>query len=390
MKPRTSLVLVAGGGLLFLGAFVWLLTTHGPLAPVGIRTTRVVRADLNHTVFGIGTVEARVTYPVGPVAPGRVLRVLADQGDVVKAGQLLAEMDPVDLDRRVQSAQSAELRARQAVQAADAQVAEAESRAKLARANQDRSLALFEQQAIPSKELDASRSEAERAEAAVVAARASAAAAKQDIERIGADVLGIRSVRDSQRLVSPVDGVIVSREAEPGTTVVAGQAVFRLVAPQTVWVRARVDQSRAHGLQVGQPARIVLRSSPDEPIPGRVARIELQSDPVTEERLLDVAFDGQPARLYLGELAEVTVQLPGEPGVLAVPSAAIARESGERGVWRERSGRAHFSPVAVGAPGEDGVTRIRSGLAEGDQIIVYSAAELREGVRVREGRVEQP
>jgi HlyD family secretion protein len=279
-------------------------------------------------------------------------------------------------------------RSRQAVQAADAQAAEAASRAKLAVLNRDRDRGLYEQRAISKQALDNSTSEAERAEAALAAARANAAAVKQDIGRVDAESQGLGSLRESLRLVSPVDGVIVSREAEPGTTVVAGQAVLRVVVPESLWVRARVDQSRAQGVQPKQPATIVLRSSPDTPMPGRVARIEMQSDPVTEERVVNVSFDAPPARLYLGELAEVTIRLPGETGVLVVPSAAITREGSQTGVWRMVDRRARFTPVGIGSQGQAGVTQIRSGLGEGDSVIVYSAAPLKPGSRVREQKVQ--
>ena len=390
VKQGTTLIAVIAGVVLFVAAFFWLLTTHGPLAPVGVQTGRVVRADLSPSVFGIGTVDARLAYAVGPIAPGRVLRVLVDQGEAVKAGQLLAEMDPVDLDRRVQAAQSAGSRSRQAVQVADAQVDEAASRAKLARINRDRDRGLYQEDVISKQALDNSSNEAERAEAALAAARANAAAAKQDIQRVDAELHGVGSLRDSLRLVSPADGVIVSREAEPGTTVVAGQAVLRLIVPASLWVRVRVDQSRAKGVQVGQPASIVLRSAPDTPMPGRVTRIEMQSDPVTEERIVDVSFDPPPPHLYLGELAEVTIRLPGEAGVLMVPSAAIAREGSQTGVWQAMDGRARFKPVSIGSQGQAGVTQILAGLSEGERVIVYGSAQLRDGVRVREQKVEQP
>jgi len=206
-----------------------------------------------------------------------------------------------------------------------------------------------------------------------------------------AESRGVGSLRDSLRLVSPADGVIVSREAEPGTTVVAGQAVLRLVVPESLWVRTRVDQSRAEAVQVGQPASIVLRSARDNAaMPGRVARIEMQSDPVTEERVVAVSFEPPPARLYLGELAEVTIRLPVEPGVLMLPSAAIAREGSQTGVWQAVDGRARFKPVSIGSQGQAGVTQILSGLSEGDTIIAYSSALLVSGVRVREQKVDQP
>lgn len=390
MQPPIKLIGLFVGVALFVAAFVWLLTTRGPLAPVAVQTGSVLRATLNPSVFGIGTVEARLAYAVGPIAPGRVLRVLVDQGDVVKAGQLLAEMDPVDLDRRVQAAQSSGSRSRQTVLSADAQVAEATSRAQLAKLNHERDRTLFEQDAVSKQVVDSSRYAAEAAEAALAAARANAAAAKQDIQRVDAESRGVGSLRDSQKLVSPVDGVIVSREAEPGTTVVGGQTVLRIVVPESLWVRTRVDQSRAKNLRVGQPASIVLRSTPDSPAPGRVARIELQSDPVTEERIVNVSFDPPRAQLYLGELAEVIIQLPSEPGVLMVPSAAIVHEGGQTGVWHEVKGQAKFKPVKIGSQGQAGMTQILADLSEGERVILYSSAQLKPGVRVREQKVALP
>lgn len=388
MKSWTKALVLLAGAALFVGAFFWLLTTHGPLAPVRVALGPVVRADVTPTVSGIGVVDARLSYSVGPLAPGRVLRVLVDQGDEVKAGQLLAEMDPIDMDGRIQAAKSSGARSRQAVQVADAQVDEAASRLKLAIMNRDRDRALFEQRVISEQALDKSVAEAEGAEAALTAARANAAALKQDTARVVAESQGLSSLRESLLLVSPVDGVVVAREAESGTTVVAGQAVLRLVVPESLWVRARIDQSRAQGVKVGQLASIVLRSAPEAPMPGRVARIEMQSDPVTEERVVNVGFDTPPARLYLGELAEVTLQLPVKTGVLVVPSAAIARDGSQTGVWRMVDGHARFSPVTTGGQAQAGVTEILSGLTPGDSVIVHSSAQLEPGARVREQKVE--
>jgi multidrug efflux pump subunit AcrA (membrane-fusion protein) len=92
----------------------------------------------------------------------------------------------------------------------------------------------------------------------------------------------------------------------------------------------------------------------------------------------------------LGELAEVTIRLPGEPGALIVPSAAIAREGGQTGVWQAVDGRARFKPVRIGSQGQAGVTQILSGLSEGDSVISYSSALVVNGARVREQKVDQP
>lgn len=387
MKSKLKLLLAVVGVGLFIATFYWMLTTRGPLAPVGVQTGKAVHAELAPSVFGIGTVEARLGYTVGPIAPGRVLRVLVDQGEAVKEGQLLAEMDPIDLDLRVQAAKSSSSRSRQAVRAADAQVAEAKSRVKLAESNRNRDRALYGQGVISKQILDVSTSEAERAESALTAARANAAAARGDTGRTRAESHGAATLRDSLRLVSPVDGVVLSREVEPGTTVVAGQAVVRLVDPKSLWVRARIDQSRAKSVKVGQSASIVLRSAPESPKPGRVARIEMQSDPVTEERIVNVSFEPHIAQLYVGELAEVTIQLPRQTDVLTVPSAAIARQGDETGVWQILDGRARFAPVQAGSQNQADVVQILSGLSAGDEVIVYSSAQLTQGVRVRQQKV---
>ncbi len=372
------------GVLAFIAILVWLFVTRGPLAPVGVEHAQVVRMNIEPSLFGIGTVEARLAYAVGPTQPGRVLRVLVDQGDAVKAGQLLAEMDPVDLDKRTEAAANALARARKTLQAVRAQLSETESREKLARANLARYVELQQKNFVAKEMLESRRHEANAAAAAVAAARANVEGAVSEVGRAEADLQGVTQVRGSYRLLSPVAGVVTAREVEPGTTVVAGQAVVRLVNPASLWVRARIDQSRAAGIGLNQPAGIVLRSEPDTAMPGRVARIELQSDSVTEERVVDVAFDAAPARLYLGELAEVTIRLPAVRDALAVPNAAVTQMEGRTGVWQAVDGRARFKPVRVGLQGEDGLIQVLAGLDSGERVIAYSTKQLADGMRVRE------
>lgn len=386
MKISRRSVFLSLGAIVFIAAFAWLLATRGPLAAVGVETVEATRADLRPGVFGIGTVEAQHAYAVGPIQAGRVLSVRVDQGEKVQAGQLLAELDPVDLSQRAEAAGSAAARSRQAAQAAQSQVAEAESRARLAQANSERYQALYRQNFVAREMADSRRHEAAAAEAALAAARANASGALREIGRAEAELRGIDQLRQSLKLMSPIDGVVTAREAEPGTTVVAGQAVLRLVDPAQLWVRARVDQARAEGVQVGQAADIVLRSVPGVALPGRVMRIELQSDALTEERIVNVAFDPAPAQLYLGELAEVTIQLPGAKNVLTVPRAALAQLKGKVGVWRIEQGRARFQPVQPGMQTAERV-QIVSGLAAGDAVIAYSAKQLDDGMRVREQRL---
>ena len=87
-------------GVLLIVALAYVVMRSGPLAPTRVTVTQATVGSLSPSLFGIGTVEARRAYLIGPTAAGRVSRVLVDVGDTVTAGQLLAEMDPVDLDER--------------------------------------------------------------------------------------------------------------------------------------------------------------------------------------------------------------------------------------------------------------------------------------------------
>lgn len=118
LSARLRKVVVA---LVVLGAGLLALRSS-PLAPVPeVRTVVIARQALHPILFGIGVVESRRTVLVGPTAAGRVVRVHVEQGDTVRAGQLLAEMDPVDLEERLTASRHGLARARAGLAAAEAQ-----------------------------------------------------------------------------------------------------------------------------------------------------------------------------------------------------------------------------------------------------------------------------
>lgn len=385
MQAGFKRYLVPAGAAVGLLAVAWLAMTHGPMAVPAVKVAEARRGDLQPAVFGIGTVEARLSYAIGPAQAGRVLSVRVDHGDSVKAGQVLAEIDPVDLDERMKSAGLAAQRARLNVQAAEAQAREAASRFRQAEANARRYQDLVAKHFVSQEAAESRRNEADIARAALDASNSNLEAIRHDLARAGSDRDGVARQRANLKLVSPADGIVVAREAEPGNTVVAGQAVLRVMDPASLWVRARMDQSSSRGLQPGLPAEIVLRSRQDAALKGRVARIEIQSDSLTEERLVNVAFDQKPGEIFIGELAEVTVKLASLKNALFVPSAAVKRVQGKTGVWRVEEGKARFFPVTIGVQTPDGRTQILGGLKPGDAVIVYSPVELEEGRKVKAG-----
>ena len=156
MKPTTSRRLLLGGlALALLGALAFVALRTGPLAPVKVQVTTVQKGRVTPEIFGIGQVEARRSWLVGPTVAGRVLGVQVDVGQAVQPGQALAEMDPVDLDQRLAALDASLARAQSTQQAAGAQVADAQARRALAAANLKRNEDLAQQAFISAGALEA-------------------------------------------------------------------------------------------------------------------------------------------------------------------------------------------------------------------------------------------
>jgi RND family efflux transporter MFP subunit len=292
-----------------------------------------------------------------------VKRVLVDVGDRVTAGQLLGEMDPVDLDERVRTQDAVLSRSRAALD-------DAQARQEYAQAEARR----YEQLLVArstSQEIVAARQEAsERAVSTVVGAQA-------EVARAQAERNAVATQRQHLRLIAPVDGMIATRDVEPGTTVVGGQMVLEIIDPRSLWVHVRFDQGDATGLRSGLPATVTLRSRDGTAIAGHVQRVEPRADAVTEEALAKITFDAVPNPLPpIGELGEVLVELPAQSAGPVIPNAAVHRVDGALGVWQVVDGDLRFTPVTIGASDAAGYVQVRAGLAIGDRIVVYSARML--------------
>ena len=360
IQKRTLAILAVLLPLLAL--FVYVALRSGPLAPVPVTVTKVENQSIAPALFGIGTVEARYTYKIGPTFAGRIKRLDVQVGDQVKTGQVLGEMDPVDLDQRIRAQEAA-------LKRADAQLSEARARQ-----------AYAQTQARRYKELLAVRSTSEEILAGknneLNVTEASLNAAWEETVRIRAEREALIAQLKNLSLIAPVDGLVTLRNADPGTTLVAGQAVVELIDPQSLWINVRFDQIHARGLSANLATQIVLRTQGGA-VQGRILRVEPMADAVTEEMLAKVEFDQIPEPLpAIGELAEVTVALPALVAAPVIPNAAIQRIAGQLGVWQVSGGDLRFTSITLGAADLEGQVQVRDGLKVGDQVVVYSAKAL--------------
>ena len=193
---KTLLILAV---IAVLGGFGLIVARSGPLAPTRVTVVEVVEADLSPTLFGVGTVEARRSYQIGPTIAGRVQSVAVDVGEAVKAGQVLAEMDPIDLDQRATAGGAALARASSSIAAAEAQRRDAQVRLTLAGSNARRYVELGDKAFVTKSVVDGKLQEEQSAMAQFNAAEATLAGARQDQARLAAEHAGLLAQRAKNR-----------------------------------------------------------------------------------------------------------------------------------------------------------------------------------------------
>jgi HlyD family secretion protein len=350
------LALVAVGG----GAGTWALL----LRPIKVQVSYAER-DVPVQVFGLGTVEARVTSKVGFKVSGVLRKLQADVGDRVPQGAVLGSL--------VSSEQSARVaRANAAIEQAEANLQRAKANLEKAQANYANAKSINERRQKLLAGNNTSIEAAETAQAAHDTTLAEVNLAASDVQVARAVIDDAKAQRqletatlDLHTLTSPYDAMVITRHKELGSALAAGESVFTLIDPKSVWVLAYIDESKSGEIAVGNPAEIVLRSLPGRRFHGRVARIEIESDRVNEERRIQVAFDRLPDDFHLGEQAEVFITAVRLDRAVLVPEAAVSDLNQGRGtVWIVRDRRLEQAEVEIGHRLLDGRVEILKGLPD--------------------------
>ncbi|WP_028710625.1 efflux RND transporter periplasmic adaptor subunit [Paracoccus pantotrophus] len=342
--------------------------------------------DVALRIYGLGTVEARILSRVGFEVGAALTSLAADAGESVAKGQELAILHSAEQEARV-------ARAGAAVTANEANLAKATAAVMRAHAVlAEREAANRRQQGLVQRDI-ASVQRAEEAQRDEDVARADLAVAEADVAVIRAQGLdAAAALRQEEallahhRLVAPYDALIVARHAEPGTVVKAGDAIFTLIDPATVWIQAYVDEERAGQLAPGQPGTIRLRSQPSAEFHGTIIRIGLESDRVNEERRVWLTCADCPAEMFLGEQAEVRILTGTRASALMVPEVAITGFDGHRGtVWTVQDSRLARVGLTFGARDDRGRVEVTGGLPEGAAIVTSPPKGAAEGRRARVG-----
>jgi HlyD family secretion protein len=379
VKVATMLV----GAAIFLGGIYYWRGQR----EIAVRTV-IAQENVEVRVFGVGSVEAQILSKVGFQISGKLVAIHADQGDFVKSGTLLAKLDD--------SAQRAKLmKSEVALRQAAANLAKAQAQMDRARATYQQKKNINVRRQTLAARGTVSQEAADDAQTAEEVAGSDLRVVEADTAIAGVlqeDAAAQRQIDtvlvEQHELRAPFDARVISRHKELGSVTNTGEVVFTLIEPNSIWVRAYVDEALAGGLSVGQTAYVRLRSEPNQVFEAEVVRIDQENDRVTEERKVYVrcrVCNPSHQIRFLGEQAEVEIIKTVIRRGLFVPLESVEKFDGRTGVvWTLENGRLAKRSVQFGERLLDGRVQITTDLPDKAQVVAEVRNDLREGRAARQ------
>lgn len=357
---RRRRILIAGIVVVLLVAVVaatMMMRGGKPAGPKGpslphVTVTVPGRTTVARVITATGTVAARRDMPVGIAGEGgQVARVLVEQGTWVKRGQVLAV-----IDRSVQVEQAASL-------AAQINVAQAD--AKLAQANLDRAVKLVDRGFISRADIDSRTASRDQAIARVRVAQAQLAEQRARIGRLN--------------IVSPTDGLVLTRAVEAGQIVGGSGTLFRVAANGAFEVQTRLAESDLSTLRVGLPAKVTPVGQA-RTLEGQIWQLSPVIDPTSRQGVARVALAYDPA-LRPGGFAAVAITGGSTSAPLLPESAVLSDAKGNFVYLIDAADKVVRREVKVGGVDDRGVT-VTQGLSGTERVVVSAGAFLNIGDKV--------
>jgi len=382
-------VLVAGGATLGLKAA---LTRNHSVDPS--KLARVERGDLARVVVAVGKIEPKAKVEVKSKASGIVKQIYVHYSDWVRKGQVLVELDKEELQARVREARAALMAAQAAEEAAIAAYERNQVEAQgpdvpFLKSSLDRARRLHQQGLIAKSVLEEADKAYQMALNRQMTALRNVSVSRAEVARAKAQVAQAQALLDraeedlrNSTIVSPMDGIVLSRDIEVGDAVssilvLGSQAtkLFTLGDVSEVYVLGKVDEADIGKVYLGQPARIVVEAFKDRAFHGKVTKISplgVEKDNVTTFEVR-VSIQNPGGELRANMTANAEIILEERKNVLLVPEAAVLYDRNRQAFLEvpdpaSPAGRRRV-PVKLGI--SNGVkTELATGLQEGDQVIL--------------------
>lgn len=369
MKKKTLWIII---GILAAALIIWLVFRPTGKESVNLETANVQRIDISSSVTATGTVEPVTKVEVGTQVSGIISKLYVDYNDVVKAGQVIAEMDKVNLQAELS--------------AANAQLATAKTEYEYQQKEYNRMKTLHDKELISDSEFDQAQYQYQSSKNAYSQTQASYTKVKRNLSYA--------------TITSPIDGVVISKSVEEGQTVAAGfstPTLFTIAKDLTdMQVIANVDEADIGQVKEGQRVTYTVAAYPDDVFEGRVKQVRLQPTTTSNVVTYEVVIGAPNPDLKVkpGLTATITIYTLEEEDVLSVPTKALrfrpdpeilkglgitisgepARSDSTKTVWVKKGDS--ISPIQV-IPGNTSGDRtgINGNLQEGDEVVTGLTAE---------------
>ena len=361
--------------LLFVIVIAGIIFYFWKLAPVKVQTFGVKSSAIQQTVFGTGTLESKTRLAISPRETGAIRKLYADQGDVVKAGTLLVEMDSDDIAQQMKVA-IAELKVAQAsLQRIDAEISSAKANFEYANLAFLRSEKLLLSKAESRSTYDKNRQNMLVAKAELDQAQKRRIEAESTLVKHQAQIAYYKTKLSETCLTSPFDALIVRRNREQGAIVNPGVSIMDIVDTSTIWASVWVDETQIAHLQKNLAVDVIFRSLPQQRFGGKICRLWRETDRETREYKVDVALDKLPPNWTLGQRLEVFIKVSKPKTCVNIPANLVSWKNNQPFVLALDKGKITERFVKLGIRSQNKV-EIISGLQAGDKIVMQPQKNL--------------
>ena len=370
------LLAIVGGFLFYKNVYI-VKTTYKTLSP------KVANLDIK--VFGIGNVSAKDIYSITAQTGGKIISILTDEGQWVKKGDLLITIDPVDMPELVEEMLISVEKTKSELKALIKESESLNAQKELSLITYKRYENLVKQSFVSKSEFDKAKTDLNALTAQLEATLVRIESSKIEVQRTQKNADSLKTKLSRFQIYAPVDGYVISKSAEVAQNVASSTTILKIVDPKTLWIKAYIDEKISGDIKVGQKAEITLRSQSNKQFTGYVKRIVAQSDAVTQEREINVAFDELPIPFYINEQARVTINAKTISNAITIPLNTLKVEDGKEGVWTLIDNKAYFKELNIQAKG-DNEAAIISGIKTEDIIIIPDSSKkaLSEGMRIHQ------
>ena len=372
-------------------------STPAPIVQ-GVKVETVKTSAFDDTYEAVGTVRAKTSSVVAARIMGNIIKLYVREGDRVRAGQILIELENREAGTQIAKAQAGVRESNEAldevqrnIRAAESAHAAARATERLAQTTFNRYQTLFQRQSVSPQEFDEVRTkleiakaENERADRMLQAARSKQDQMLARIDQAKADVSGARIYAGYSRLVSPINGIVVSKQADVGSMATPGAPLITIENDSSYQLEVAVEESQLGNIHLHDQAQVEIEAIGSKEVTCSVVEIVPTADPNSRSYTVKLSLPGTE-ELRSGLYGKARF-IAGQRRAMAIPQKAISQRGQLTSVFVvDHSGVARLRLIKTGKSLGERI-EVLSGLSDGEQIIIEVPSSLQDGTRVRDAQ----